>query len=61
MSKYLRFVHYEEFFPCIINIVPGGKQVLGNVTELVEEDFQLQVATHNWALFPELPTNTDLV
>lgn len=61
MLKYLRFVYYKDFFPCTINTVPGGKQVLGNVTELVQEVFQLQLAIHNCALFPELLTITDLV
>lgn len=54
-------MYYKEFFPCITNKVPGGKQVLGNVTELVQEAFQLQVATHNWVLFTERPTITGLV
>lgn len=59
--KSLGFLYYKEFFPRITNTVPGGKQFLGNVIELIQEAFQLQVATHNWSLFTECPTITDLV
>jgi len=53
MLKSLRFLYYEEFFSCITNIVPGGEQVLGNVTESVQESFQQQAAPHNRTLFTE--------
>lgn len=56
LLNYLRFVYHKELFLCITSMVQGGKRILVNVTELVQEAFQLQVATHNWAVFTEHPT-----
>lgn len=60
MLKSFRLVYYKEFFPCVTSMVPGGRWVLGNVKEVLQESVELQV-THGWALCTEGLTHTDLV